>query len=140
MNRRSWLVLGAGGLVLAAAGAVWVSWPKAVPAPPPVAVPHADLPRMVYKAGSYRGRAVVVAFPLALTATPDPLVWEYRPGWPAEHTPPTYRIHFTAPPVFADRPPHVVTGTVDGIDPDATIRPNGVPGVLVLRASAPASP
>lgn len=139
MNRRLWLVVG-GGAAITVAAAVLVAWPNVPAEHPPAAVPHAELPRVVYENGEHRGRPVVVAFPLALTPTADPLVWEYRPGWPPEHTPPTYRLHFDAPPSFPVRPPVVVAGTVEGIDPDTTVRPNGVPGVVVLRHAAPASP
>ena len=133
MNRRSWLVVG-GAAVLAAGGVAWVVWPKSQPvSPEPTPVHRADLPKLVYRTGEHRGKPVRVAYDLPLVPTADPLVWEYRPGWPPELTQPTHRLHFDAAPVFPAVLPLSIVGTVDRIEADFRIRPNDVPGVVVLR-------
>lgn len=111
-------------------------WPR--PSPPavdaePVSVHRSDLPRLVYRQGEYIGRSVRVAFPVRLAPTADPLVWNYRPG--GANILPTHRLHFADPPEFGPLPV-VVVGTVEGIAADLQVRPNGVPGVVVLRGCA----
>lgn len=133
----------AGAGAVAAGGTVAVLLPKSTTTndqpPEPLAVEQASLPRDLFERGEYRGRVVRVGFELPLTPTADPLVWEYRPGLPPEHTPPTYRVHFDTRPEFG-RPPHVVTGTVSHLDPDARRRVNRVPGVVVITSASVARP
>lgn len=123
-----------GASVIAAGGVAWLVWPKVSPSPvdQPTPVHRADLPKLVYRTGEHRGKLVRVAYDLPLVPTADPLVWEYRPGWPPDLTLPTHRLHFDAPPAFGRVLPVVVVGTVDRIDPDFRIRPNDVPGVVTI--------
>lgn len=100
--------------------------------PSPAAVHCSDLPADVYLRGEYIGKLVRVTFPYQLTPTADQNVYTFAPG---TNTPATYRLHFTAPP-SPPQPPVVVVGTVEGVDPDGRIRPNGVPGVLVIRGAS----
>ena len=146
MNRRLWLVVSAAA-VAAGGGAVLLNrvaapaQPPATPDPVPVVVSH--LPRALFERGEHRGQVVRLGFELPLTPTDDPLVWEYRPGLPASAATPTYRILFDRPPSFLPKPPHIVVGTVSHLEPDTRIRPNRVPGIVILTAAfavAPPSP
>lgn len=139
MNRRLWLVM-AGGGVVAVASLVCLPFacrpadplPEIPPPSEPARIHFSRLPPLVYTRGEYVGREVRTAFYRLPAPTADPLVYLFHPGEPVEVNPPTYRLHFGTPPVFADAP-FVVVGTVDGIDTDLVRRLNGVPGVLVLR-------
>jgi hypothetical protein len=99
----------------------------------PAPVHYSDLPADVYKSGRV-GYPVRVSYPFRLHPTSDPLAFDFRPGSPVIH--PTHRIHFAAPPRFPDRLPVVVVGTVERFAPDLLIRPNNVPGVVVISAAA----
>lgn len=134
-------------MILTVGALAWLSGRPGFPGKPPGAdtarVPCAELPRAVFERGEYRGSRVMVSFELPLTATADPLVWEYRPGIPADITAPTYRIHFERPPHPGSNLPVVVVGTVQGIDPDSRVRLNRVPGAVLLTGATvdlPTSP
>jgi len=113
--------------------------PRTRSEPPPAAVHFSDLPKLVYHRRLYRGEVVRVAYPLRLSPTPDPLVYEFRPG--SDQLPPTHRVHFADPPALPARLPVVVVGTVEGIAPDLVMRTNNVPGAVVIRGAvvAPAT-
>lgn len=142
MNRRLWLVGCCGGLVVAGAVVIGVTSnpvpPQGSNSPPPlpVLVERSKLPRALFERNEHRGQLVQIGFELPLVATADPLVWEYRPGVPFEHTPPTYRIHFDSAPSFPPKLPLVLTGVVDRFEPDARVRPSRVPGYVVLTSAA----
>ncbi len=149
MSRRLWLV-GCCGCVVAGGVVVALSSNRAAPKgsnppppPSPVLVERSKLPLALFERGEFRGVVVQVGFELPLTATDDPLVWDYRPGIPAANTPPTYRIHFNSTPSFPRTLPLVLTGYVDRFEPDTRLRPNRVPGYVVLTSAsvvAPTSP
>ncbi len=138
MRRRLWFVL-AGGGVVAVASMVCLPFacrpadpPPVTPATEPVRIHFSKLPPLVYARNAHVGEQVRVAFYRPLDPTADPLVYLFHPGEPVAVVPPTYRLHFAAPPVFEESPA-VVVGAVDGIDVDFVKRLSGVPGVLVLR-------
>ena len=119
-------------LIISSAVAVvwWTVRPQ--PAPDePVPVHFSDLAPAVNLRGQHLGQRVRVAYPLPLRPTPDPLVWEFRPG--SESLPPTHRIHFADVPTLGRTP--VVVGTVEGIQADGIVRLNNVPGVVVLKGA-----
>lgn len=137
MKRYLWLVVVVAGIALGC----WLAY-KPAPAAPiePAPVHSSDLPKRVYKTG-HVGYPVRVAYPFRLHPTENPLVWEFRPG--SKELPLTHRIHFTAPPVFPPRLPVVVTGVVDHLEFDLIMRPNEVPGFVVISGASvvpPASP
>ncbi len=132
------MVVAGGAVVMTAAGVLL--WPKSTTPVDPVAVHFSELPKAVLRTGEYRGRQVRVAFYRAPVPTADPLVWHFHPGEPARVVPASYRLHFACPPPAFDTLPVVVVGTVDGIEADLTIRPSGVPGVLVIRGCSSVPP
>ena len=106
----------------------------------PASWPADTLPGHLYRTGA-TDLPVRVGFPFPLSPTADPLVWNYHPGYPAEHTPPSYRIHFAEPPRLPPAgQPIVITGFAL-FEPDTLRRINGLPGVALVRAArlAPAT-
>jgi len=133
----------AGGGVVAVASLVCLPFacrpadplPEIPPPSEPARIHFSRLPPLVYTRGEYVGREVRTAFYRLPAPTADPLVWEYRPGRPANITPPSYRIVFDRPPEFGPKMPVAVVGTVTGITPDSRVRPDRVPGAVVLTAA-----
>ena len=130
MKRYLWLVVVVAGIALGC----WLAY-KPAPVVPvePISVHASDLPKQVYKTGRV-GHPVRVAYPFRLHATNDPLVWEFRPG--SKELPLTHQIHFTRPPVFPARLPVVVVGTVERLEFDLIMRPNEVPGFVVISGAS----
>ena len=119
--------------VLMAGAGIYLSVTCPEPTTPAGVAPahYSDLPRDVYRTGR-TGHTVRVAYPFRLHPTADPLVWEFRPG--SVPTAVTHRVTFTESPEFPARLPVVVEGVVVGIDTDLIIRPNRVPGVLLISS------
>lgn len=99
-------------------------------ADPPRKLLHSDLCDRVFAERKFGYRAEVV-FRYPLTATDDPLVWEYHPGFPAKAFVPTVRVIFAESPASLPSGP-VVIGTVSRIDPDARPRKSRHLGVVVI--------
>lgn len=116
--------------------AVWIGCqqsppPATTPAPPAAVSTYSPAELCREYKGKPGGATVLVYFNTVLPVpTADPLVWEYRPGVPAENFSPTVRMHFDSLP---GTPPAEVTGRVAGWEADFLPRRSRAGGVLVLR-------
>lgn len=94
---------------------------------------YSDLPREVYQGRIHHGQTVIVTYPVRLHPTADPYIFHFHPG--STSLPYTHRV------IFSDAPGHLqcpvtISGIVQGIDADARVRYNNIPGGVVIRAAS----
>lgn len=97
------------------------------------------LTRGVFAGRVGAGERVTALFDFPLTPTADPRVWEYRPGVMGK-LPAAVRVEFLD---SAAVPVGVIVRAVTGVvsfETDLLVRPNGVPGVVVISEAVAGPP